>query len=114
MKIIVREGITCKDIKKHIPKRYGDVVPTSLNNREESVNIVIFPYEGGGGVITGRYINQAYNKIKDTSLLTIFFARCFSMEAKELINSHNSLSLSLNNFEWTDESWFVYKGGSKI
>lgn len=111
MKIIVKEKILCKDIKKHLPKCYCDLFPTSFGNEGQYVNMIVFPYDRKGGVITSRYIQKGFQKIKDPALLTVCFAWCFSVEAESLIKENNGLIFNLNDFEWTDESWFKYKNG---
>lgn len=111
MKIEIKESINYKEIKKYIPKVYSDLLPANICNKAESINVVIFPVDRKGGVITSRYVQKALQKIKCTSLLTVFFAYSFSAEAKALIKDNNGLILDLNNVEWTDETWFGYKNG---
>ncbi len=71
MKIVVKEAITCKSIKKYLPKCYRDVFPANFGNKGENVNIVIFPCDRKG-VVTGRYIEKALQKMKGFSLLTVY------------------------------------------
>ncbi len=110
MKIVVREAIICKNIKKYLPKNYSEVFPANFGNNGEKVNIVIFPCDRKG-VITGRYIEKALQKIKGASLLTAYFAWCFSTEAKTLIKENKGMIVEIHDFEWTDETWFTYKNG---
>lgn len=110
MKIVVKEAIVYKNVKKYLPKCYGGLFPANFSNKEECVNIVIFPCDRKG-VITSRYIQKALQKIKDSTLLTVYFAWCFSTEAKALIKENNGLIFGIHDFEWTDERWFIYKNG---
>ncbi len=110
MKIIIKEAIAYKDIKKYLPKHYSNLLSTSIDMKEEYVNLVIFPCDRKG-VITSRYIQKALQKIKDSTLLTIYFAHTLSTEAKALIRENNGLVFGIDNFEWTDERWFIYKNG---
>lgn len=107
--MIVKESIAFKDIKKYLPDRYGNLFPANFRNREECVNMVVFPYNKVGKVITSRYIQKALQKIKDRTLLTVYFAWSYSTEAKALIKENNGLIFNIDDYEWTDESWFQYK-----
>lgn len=110
MKIAVKKEIAYKDIKKYLQKCYGDLVPSGFGNQGECVNLVIFPCDRKG-VVTSRYIRKALEKIKDTTIVTVYFAWCFSTEAKALVRENNGVVFGIHDFEWTDESWFVYKNG---
>lgn len=111
MKTVVKEGIAFKDMKKYLPKRYGDLFPVNFRNREESVNAVIFPYDKARGVITSSCIQKILDQLKDPALLTVYFASSFSTEAKALAKENNGLIFCLSNYEWTDESWHKCKNG---
>lgn len=110
MKTVIKEAVIYKDIKKYLPKCYSDMLPSNFGTKEGYINLVIFPFDRKG-VITSRYIQKALQKIKDSTILTIYFAYCLSTEAKALIREHNGLIFDIDNFEWTDESWFIYKNG---
>lgn len=110
MKIVVKQEITCKNIKKYLPQCYSEMLPANFNNKGENVNIVIFPCDRKG-VVTGRYIEKALQKMEGSSLLTVYFAWCFSTEAKTLIKENHGMIFEVHNFEWTDEEWFIYKNG---
>ena len=110
MKIIMKEAITYKDIKKYLPKCFSDIFPVNIGTEEEYVNIVLFPCDRKG-VITSRYIQKALFKLKDSTLRTIYFAYCFSTEAKALIRENNGLIFGVDNFEWEEARWFKYKSG---
>lgn len=109
MKTVIKENIAFKDMKKYLPERYGTIFPANFKNREERVNMVIFPYDKH--VITSRYIQKALQKIKDFTLVTVYFAHGYSTEAKALIKEKNGLLFYINDFEWTDERWAKVKNG---
>ncbi len=110
MKIIIKEAITYNDIKKYLPKCYRDPFPVNINMEEEYINIVLFPCNRKA-VITSRYIQKVLQKLKASTLRTVYFAYCLSTEAKALIRENNGLVFGVHNYEWEEESWITYKGG---
>ena len=104
MKIIVKNSIACKDIRKHLPPQYNGIIPSDLKKSEETINIVCFPGDSGK-VITSKYIKQAYSRIGDDSLQTIFFGYCFTKESQDAIKANNDIFFHIHDFDWTDESW---------
>lgn len=110
MKAIIKREISCKDIRKHLPPKYNNVIPASLKKREDLINIVCFPNDKEN-VVTSRYIQSAYNKVAGSSLPTVFFGDCFTLEARALIADHGDTFYFTNGFDWTDESWIKIHSG---
>jgi hypothetical protein len=104
VKAVIKFAVSYKDIRKHLPPMYNDVIPASLKKSENVVNIVCFPY-GTGKVVTSKYVQSAYKKVSDSSLPTVFFGDCFTLEARTLILNNGDSFYFIDGYDWTDETW---------
>ena len=104
MKAIIKKSVSCKNIRKHLPPQYNDVIPASLKESEDIINIVCFP-NGNGKVVTCKSVQSAYNKLADSSIPNVFFGFCFTMEARAMILENGDSFYFIDGFDWTDESW---------
>lgn len=111
MKAVIKREVSCKDIRKHLPPQYNDVIPASLKKSEDMINIVCFP-NGNGKVVTGKLVQSAYNKVGDSSIPTVFFGYCFTLEARTLILNKGDSFYFLDGYDWTDERWNKIHNGN--
>lgn len=111
MKISVKLKVPCSydNLKKHLPARY--VLMVSNNYYGETVNLVWFSIDKGA--ITSGEILKAQKRIGNTEIRTLYFARCFTIEASALIAERNGAAFYLNDFPWFDERYHRMRGGTK-
>ena len=84
MKIIIQEEICCdnRNLDKYLPARYVSLV--SKKYYKQIVTFVCFPTDQT--VITSKYVEKAFKKIKNQTVTVLYFARCFTLEAINVIN----------------------------
>ncbi len=102
MKIVIKSGIFCDyaNLKKYLSAQYISLVSKCYYG--EIVNLVCFPADD---TITSSKVIKAQKKITNTEVQTLYFARCFTMEAVEVISESNGTAFYLKDFPWTDESY---------
>lgn len=109
MKVMIREEIFCDDrsLKQYLPARYTSLV--GRNFYEQIVTLVCFPVDQT--VITSKQVEKALKRIKDQNAVTLYFARCFTLEAIKMISENRGELFSLVEFPWTDEEYHKVHGG---
>lgn len=109
LKIIIREEICCDNhnLNKYLPARYVSLV----NKRyyKQIVTFVCFPVDKNA--ITSKNVEKALKKIKNKNVTVLYFARCFTLEAINLINKKNGAAFTLIEFPWTDDRYNQIRGG---
>ena len=108
MKIIIREEICCNNsnLKKYLPARYVSLV--NKNYYKQVVTLVCFPADQTA--ITSKNVEKALKKIKNQNIAILYFARCFTLEAINIINDKNGAAFTLIEFPWTDDSYNHIRG----
>lgn len=109
MKIIIKNEICCnyENLGKYLLTRYVKLVNKSYYDKV--VNMVAFPIDNS--TITSSDIIKAEKKIVNKEIQTFYFARCFTIEATQLINENNGMAFYLIDFPWFDESYNSIRGG---
>lgn len=109
MKIIIREEICCdkRNLNKYLPARYVSLVNKNYYN--QIVTFVCFPVDQT--TITSKNVEKALKKIKNQNVTVLYFARCFTLEAINIINEKNGAAFTLIDFLWTDDSYNQIRGG---
>lgn len=109
MKINVKTQVYCdyENLKKFLPSQYISLVDRL--NYGEVVNLVCFCVDKT--VITSSEVRKAQQKLSSINLKTFYFARCFTIEASELIAENDGVAFCLIDFPWTDESYNRIRGG---
>ena len=109
MKINIREEICCDNryLNKYLPARYVSLV--SKNYYKQIVTFVCFPIDQT--VITSKYVEKAFKKIKNQTVTVLYFARCFTLEAINVINEKNGVAFTIIEFPWTDDRYNQVRGG---
>ncbi|MDE6788630.1 MAG: hypothetical protein K2J47_04835 [Ruminococcus sp.] len=110
MKIIIKEEIICdyNNIKKYLPSQYASLVDRSFYGK--TVTLIFFP--DNKRTVTSSNIIKARKKLKNTDIIILYIARCFTIEATKVISESNGVALSLINFLWTDDSYNQIRGGT--
>jgi len=111
LKIIIREGIYCdkNNMKKYLSAQYVSLVNRSYYH--QPVTLICFPADKLA--ITSKSIRKALKKIKNTEVTILYFARCFTLEARKIIYENNGTAFSIIDFLWTDDSYNQVYGGEK-
>ena len=109
MKIIIQEEIFCdnRNLDKYLPARYVSLV--SKNYYKQIVTFVCFPADQT--VITSKYVGKALRKIKNQNVTVLYFARCFTLEAINVINEKNGAAFTIIEYPWTDDRYNQVRGG---
>lgn len=110
MKVEIRKEIYCDydNMKKYLNPQYLPLV--NKNFYGKVVNMICFPI--GTNTITSSNINKVLKKINDSDALTLYFARCFTLEAIKIINENNGSVCAVIKFPWTDESYHRIRSGT--
>ena len=109
MKIIIQEEIFCdnRNLDKYLPARYVSLV--SKKYYKQIVTFVCFPTDQT--VITSKYVEKALRKIKNQNVTVLYFARCFTLEAINVINEKNGAAFTIIEYPWTDDRYNQVRGG---
>ena len=102
MKYEIRKNIDFSNISRYIPKQFLTVIDKALSLK--IVNIIQFPGDKKD-IVLSRSVTKAFKELGNSDNKTIVLGGCFTVEARNLISSYNSLSFALDYFEWTDESY---------
>lgn len=110
MKIIIREEKYCdnRNLNKYLPARYASLV--NKNYYKQIVTFVCFPIDQT--VITSKNVEKALKKIKYQNVTVLYFARCFTLEAINIINTKNGAAFTLIEYPWTDDGYNQIRGGT--
>lgn len=111
MKIMIREGICCDNhnLKKYLPERYASLV--TKNYYKQIVTFVCFPIDQHA--VTSKNVEKALKKIKNQNVTILYFARCFTLEAKKIINEKDGAAFVLNEFPWIEDHYNRIRGGKR-
>ena len=90
-----------ENLTKYLPARYVTLVSKSYYG--ETVNLICFSIDKS--VITSGDVIKAQKRIANTEIRTFYFARCFTIEAAELISESNGIAFYQQDFPWFDESY---------
>ena len=63
-------------------------------------------------VITSKYVEKAFKKIKNQNVTVLYFARCFTLEAINVIKENNGVAFTIIEFPWTDDRYNQVRGGT--
>lgn len=83
----------------------------SLVNKKfynQIVTFVCFPADQTA--ITSKNVEKALKKIKNQHITVLYFARCFTLEAINIINDKNGATFALSEFPWTDDRYNHIRG----
>lgn len=110
-KMSIKLEINCnyENLNKYLPVRYTTLVSKSYYNK--IVNIISFSIDKTA--ITSGEIIKAQKKISNTEIKTLYFARCFTIEATKLISESNGVAFYLQDYPWFDERYNHIHGGNK-
>ncbi len=110
MKIIIREEICCdnRNLNKYLPVRYASLV--NKKYYKQIVTFVCFPVDQTA--ITSKNLEKALKKIKNQNVTILYFARCFTLEAINIINKMNGAAFTLIEYPWTDDGYNQIRGGT--
>lgn len=110
-KVYIKLEINCnyENLNKYLPVQYTTLVNKSFYNK--IVNIVSFSMDKT--TITSGEIIKAQKRISNTEIKTLYFARCFTIEATKLISESNGAAFYLQDFPWFDESYNNIRGGGR-
>jgi len=110
LKIVIQEEIYCDNhnLKKYLSPRYVSLV--NKNYYKQIVTFVCFPIDQTA--ITSKNVEKALKKLKNKNVTTLYFARCFTLEAIKIINEKNGVTFSLIEFPWTDNNYSQIHGGT--
>lgn len=111
MKIEIRKEIYCdyENMKKYLTPQYLSLV--NKNFYGKVVNMICFPI--GADAITSGNIKKVLKKINNPDVLTLYFAKCFTLEAIKIINENNGVVCAVIEFPWTDERYNRIKSGTR-
>lgn len=103
MKVNIINKIECsyENLNKRLPSRYAELVSKYFYGK--TVNFVCFPADKV--TITSGELLKAQKKIVDDTLLTLYFARNFTIESLKRIDENNGRAFYLCDFDWTDEDF---------
>lgn len=96
-----------ESLQKRLPARFRPLLDQRMDGRV--VTLVVFP--DNRSVVTGACVLKACKQIQKPDVLTLFFARCFTLEAQALIGERGGRALALIECPWTDESYHAIYGG---
>ncbi|HEZ7986783.1 MAG TPA: hypothetical protein RWO09_07605 [Ruminococcus sp.] len=110
MKAEIRKEIYCSydNMKKYLPPQYIDLV--NKNFYGKVINIVCFPI---GTTIASGNIKKVLKKINNSDTVTLYFARCFTLDAIEMIRENNGEACAGIEFPWTDERYNRIRSGTR-
>lgn len=111
MKAEIRKEIYCSydNIKKFLNTQYVDLV--NKNFYGKVVNMICFPI--GANAVTSGNIKKVLKKINNPDTVTLYFARCFTLDAIKIINENNGEACAIIEFPWTDESYNRIQSGTR-
>lgn len=109
MKINIKVQVYCNhsNLEKYLPAQYVSLI--GKNYYGEVVNLVSFSIDKT--TITSSEVKKAQRKLSETDLKTLYFARCFTIEASKLITESNGVAFYLIDFPWFDERYNIIRGG---
>ena len=111
MKIIIQEKVCCdkRNMKKYLPARYASLVNKTYY--KQIVTFVCFPIEQTA--ITSKSVEKVLKKIKNPNVTILYFARCFTLEAINMIEKTNGEAFSIVDFLWTEDRYNRIREGAR-
>lgn len=108
MKAEIRKNVYCSydNMKKYLNQQYLELV--NKNFYGKIINIVCFPI--GINTVTSTNVKKVMKKFNAKDITTLYFARCFTIEAINLINDNNGAVCAIIEFPWTDERYNQIRG----
>lgn len=100
MKFQVSHGISGDAALRRSPSKYHSLIAPILSGAE-SVTLIQFK----SAVTLSREVDKALKKLTDRDTLIVAIARCFTIEARQLLSSVDAHIFTLSDFVWSDESY---------